>query len=623
MKVERHNPNKSSVLNFFFITLALLCQSFGVKALTFPLSYYHHEVLTELDPILLPPQDNMAHQQKYFKLIDKVSNETVSTPFHFAEAIPHNIELNKKWHIIPSKSSAYAMDKAIWRFSVLSPGAASLSLGFSDFQLPQGVQLFIYSPKYTHVLGPYSQVDNDHHREFWSPILQGDTAVIEINAPLTEVENIQLHLKQVNHAFIDIFQPNIHQPSLPIDSTMGMCAQDFECRLETDSSIMPNSSAWFTINGTTLCAGTAVNNERQDGRPLFMTSSLCNISSSNAASVVAYWNNEKPSCQDNSTEAYAASSPTYSTQSGAKWLANSKAPSHVTLLEFDDPFPQDAHIFLAGWEFQPTTQLNNSRYALFPSPKLLSASALPPPHKNTSVNPIYNKTHIQPFYELLGSPMLSTSHQIMGTLQTITQTLCMSPIDETHHSIKSTGQFHSLTESQASANDSLVTWLAPLSNKLLSLDGMTATRYEFPPETRIEEESILKIDDKKSLVNLDNDYFHPQQINSTFTVLDVSNLNSDKHVKTTKSFYVFTPQGSKNLKIMSHEGQGDITLKVKYISPDYSVENMMTSGSEGTKQILWIKNPVPEGTYKVMISGKNYHQVSLTATYEIPNLEID
>ena len=44
----------------------------------------------------------------------------------------------------------------IWRLRIQSPGAKSLNLGFTRYEMSEGAKLWVYDPKHAHVEGPYT-----------------------------------------------------------------------------------------------------------------------------------------------------------------------------------------------------------------------------------------------------------------------------------------------------------------------------------------------------------------------------------------------------------------------------------------------------------------------------------
>jgi V8-like Glu-specific endopeptidase len=99
----------------------------------------------------------------------------------------------------------------------------------------------------------------------------------------------------------------------------------------------------ISTGGSTFCSGFMVNNTAQDAKPYFMTANHCGISTSNAASLVVYWNFESPTCGQHGGGSLAQN------QTGS-YFRSSYSASDFTLVELDsDPNPAWGVTF-AGWD---------------------------------------------------------------------------------------------------------------------------------------------------------------------------------------------------------------------------------------------------------------------------------
>src|SRR5262245_243169 len=74
-------------------------------------------------------------------------------------------------------------DTLLWRLRVRSPGALSLNLGFTRFDLPEHARLHLYSADRVHVVRPFTHSDVDAHGELWTPVVLSDDIVLELSIP--------------------------------------------------------------------------------------------------------------------------------------------------------------------------------------------------------------------------------------------------------------------------------------------------------------------------------------------------------------------------------------------------------------------------------------------------------
>ena len=85
---------------------------------------------------------------------------------------------------------------------IYSMGAKSLNLGFTKYLMPEGGSLILYSADYENIIGPFTRADNEEHEQLWTPILDGDDMIIEVQVPVHLKNSLQLELSSINHDFI-------------------------------------------------------------------------------------------------------------------------------------------------------------------------------------------------------------------------------------------------------------------------------------------------------------------------------------------------------------------------------------------------------------------------------------
>ena len=66
--------------------------------------------------------------------------------------------------------------------------------------------MILYSPDQEKVMGPFTPADNEEHAQLWTPVLEGDQLVIEVQLPKDKIPELGLHLSTVNHDFMGFAQ---------------------------------------------------------------------------------------------------------------------------------------------------------------------------------------------------------------------------------------------------------------------------------------------------------------------------------------------------------------------------------------------------------------------------------
>lgn len=314
----------------FFLFFILVQQVAGAQ---------HHGAsymrLTEIPVLNLPAVDN--HSLKEFEL----AHRKPGTPMRFATT--HNVTITPSTH---GKWVGTPVGFSTWRMKICSKDAYSLNLGFTQFQLPKGGEMKIYTPNMDSLIGKFTPADNEDHQQLWTPVFEGDAVILEITVPAGLETALQLELSHINHDFLGFS-----------NLLSGDCHLDVVCAEKDGWSIIEpyrqaiRSTAVYGFDGTTFCTGVLVNNSRQDCSPYLLTAFHCNVDSQNAASVVVYWNYQNDTCRQPGTPASGkkGKGKLTSFNTGAKFLAG-KSSSDFTLLLLDDPLPDTADLYFAGWD---------------------------------------------------------------------------------------------------------------------------------------------------------------------------------------------------------------------------------------------------------------------------------
>ena len=300
--------------------------------------YESYGLSDNVEELTMPIQDNERLKQAELRSRKKGRPDCFATSLK-ANINPHQ---NGTWDYTQN-------DIAVWRQKIISKGAKTLNLGFSNFYMPSGGKLYLIGKKENKVLGPFTPADNEEHRQLWTPVIEGDEMIVEIQIPISEIKNLDILLEHVNHDFIDILKSNSN-------SSSGSCNVDVICGADDGLPIIDskrdiiNSVGAYTLNGIEQCSGVLINNARNDCTPYFLTANHCEISNSNAASVVVYWNYENSVCREPETvESGNAGDGTFTQfTTGSKYIAG-YAPSDFTLLLLDDEVSSDFTPFFAGW----------------------------------------------------------------------------------------------------------------------------------------------------------------------------------------------------------------------------------------------------------------------------------
>jgi len=288
--------------------------------------------------ITLPPQDNVA------LLKAEQEAQQPGRPLHFAEPIATDIS--------PATHGEWKeLDNCIaqWTIAISSPGALTLNFGFNPFYLPSGSTLNLSSAITGNYIRPITEVDNEAHGQFWSPVIDGDMAMIDVKVPSDQKDNLQLKLIQVGHDFMGFGNAGaVVSGSCNLDVICG--TDDGWPEVEPHRDII-QSAGLYSLNGSMTCSGALINNINDDCTPYFLTANHCGVSSGNAPSMVGFWNFQNSTCrQPNSTASGGNGNGVLTQFTSGATLRAQYSPSDMVLVEFDDPIDAEFNPYFAGWD---------------------------------------------------------------------------------------------------------------------------------------------------------------------------------------------------------------------------------------------------------------------------------
>ena len=417
--------------------------------------------LSEVELVALPLIDNEA------LLEAELSRRAPGVAPRFAEALEVDItpESYGLWELLPDGT-------AVWRLRIQSAGAHSLNFGFLEYFMPPGGKLLIYGPMAEKVMGPFTPSDNEAHQQLWTPVLAGDEAVLEVQVPARQRNNLRLRLATINHDFLGF-----------LEILSGACNLDVICGADNGWGLVDlyrdviQSVAVYGLGGDTFCTGFLINNSRQDCTPYFMTAYHCDVTAANAPSLVAYWNYQNSYCRQPGTVASGGSGDGLLNQfnTGAV-LRAAHADSDFSLLELDDPIPVAAEAFFAGWSREVNPPQDTLACIHHPdgAEKRITFSfhnTYPGAWGNGS-NPVNNGNHlIIPDWDIGSTESGSSGAPLFNRQQRIVGQLHGGAASCNNNQYDSFGWFRYSWNGGGTPTTRLKDWLDPDNTNLLVLDG--------------------------------------------------------------------------------------------------------------------------------------------------------
>jgi hypothetical protein len=317
------NKMKQSIRYFGIIVLFTIIQA-QVSTNETPYGIIHNLNRSAI-PVAIMPVVNVD------SLIIEDAIESMDTPMRFAYAHPTQFNLTNSglWKDLGN-------DERLWRMKISSPGAYSISLVYSHYQLPVGAKLSIYNENGTHIIGAFTDYNNTPNGEFSTQPVQGENIIVELFLPPGASGEL-LEIAHVVHDYRNIFGYG--------DSES--CNINVNCTEWADWSDQKRSVAMILLgNNTRWCSGALINNTENEDIQYFLTAEHCvdyfGYEPGDQVNWITMFNYESPSCNNED-------GPTNQTVQGMIIRAMNSSSDFALLEINNETIPLDYDVFYSGW----------------------------------------------------------------------------------------------------------------------------------------------------------------------------------------------------------------------------------------------------------------------------------
>lgn len=238
-------------------------------------------------------------------------------------------------------------DTIIWSLRFQSPKARFLMYMFSETNLPEGSEMYIYSPSKNFLQGPIIPI-NITEGVFISDIIEGKSSEVIVKMTKENFDNFEIKIPFISQG---IPKGNNYREW----KDAGDCHFDVNCSLGNGYEEEADATGLFIDNMEDLCSGSLINNECYDLTLFFLTANHCvgsGIRQVNPSIAMFKFNFEanSPQCPGKST----GSQSSWFTFSGSTEKA-SHIDTDFSLLEINGSLlnltnQQKENIALAGWD---------------------------------------------------------------------------------------------------------------------------------------------------------------------------------------------------------------------------------------------------------------------------------
>ena len=268
------------------------------------------------------------------------------TAYEFGKILPLNQRFGDSSF---GKETIDSEGNRIWKASITSENALALGLYFSNFYLPKGAKLFVYSPDKKQVIGAFTELNNSESYLFATELIFGDKLIIEYDEPAEVAGQGHFTIDEVLHAYRGVSDL---KNSSDFGSS-GSCEVNVNCSEGTDYENQRNSVVRLLIRegGSSFwCTGSVINNVKNDRTPYVLTADHCGSKSSTTdlGQWLFYFNYQSESCSNPGAE------PIRKTMTGASKIAASSNTgtmgSDFYLVLLKQKIPDDFKPYFMGWD---------------------------------------------------------------------------------------------------------------------------------------------------------------------------------------------------------------------------------------------------------------------------------
>ncbi|MEM6724339.1 MAG: T9SS type A sorting domain-containing protein [Bacteroidota bacterium] len=435
-----------------------------------PVSFDAPGLKTKIEKVTMPaiPIEDLLREDE---LLDASDN-----PYRFGYLfeVDYSLENSGQWETLADGSK-------LWRLQIECPGALSINLNYSDFELPRGGKLFIYNEDRSDLIGAFTRENNKPYRKFSTVPVRGDRVIVEYYEPRKTQQPGIIRIDGIVHGYRNLYDALAKSGSCNLDVICD--ASDGFPEVDSWRDQIRSVVALFTQFNTGFCTGALINNTALDCTPYVLTARHCGFGTPNVADNNLFiFNYENSTCrQPNSTASGLAGDGSLSQSiSGMTVRATSGGGggiqiSDFALIELSAQPPASYNAHYAGWSRSNAAPAGavaihhpsvDEKRISFEDDALSSTAYL-------NDNPSANNTHWRvEDWDLgttepgsSGSPLFDLNGRIIGQLSG-GFAACGNNLEDWYGKV-----WYSWDQVNANPNNNLEDWLDPLGTGATFLNG--------------------------------------------------------------------------------------------------------------------------------------------------------
>jgi V8-like Glu-specific endopeptidase len=264
---------------------------------------------------------------------DIINDPKGESPWRFGHNNYTELNLNNSGSWIETVNGS-----KIWRVVVSCEEALTVNLTFTETEIPEGNELYVYNPDKDFILGSFNQ-NHIYKGELGTELVPGNTVVVEYFIP--QGNNLgAVNINTVTHGY-----RTANEFTEKAFGSSGSCNMNANCP-DGATWVNERNSVVMLVSGSSgFCTGALINNTSNDGTPYVLTANHCY---SNPANWIFRFNWQAENCNN------PGSQPSFVSLSGAT-LRSRRTPTDFCLVEItggltNGTVPASYNPFFAGWD---------------------------------------------------------------------------------------------------------------------------------------------------------------------------------------------------------------------------------------------------------------------------------
>ena len=163
----------------------------------------------------------------------------------------------------------------VWRIAFHMEDATFTSMNFSKFNIPDGAELYLYTPDREYVIGKFINKNQMEDGTFYPQEMPGEDIVVEYYEPANVAFNGELVINQISQGYYDFF--HIKAIEGQIGNAEGTCHPNAICYDATWHAQINSVVCYTMTSGMSvyMCSGAMVNNTRNDNTQYLLSANHC------------------------------------------------------------------------------------------------------------------------------------------------------------------------------------------------------------------------------------------------------------------------------------------------------------------------------------------------------------